>query len=92
MHKIKVIVSACLLGELCRYDGKEKGHLALQLWLKDKHVILFCPEAPVLGTPRPPIHVEKDDADFYLLENESHRDVTRLVRDEIEAFYNGLTI
>lgn len=56
-----VLVSACLLGVSCRYDGRSKGHpLAAEL-LKKHTVIPVCPE--MLGglpTPRPPAERQGD--------------------------------
>lgn len=56
-----VLVSACLLGISCRYDGRSKGHpLAAEL-LKKHTVIPVCPE--ILGglpTPRPPAERQGD--------------------------------
>lgn len=49
----KVIVSACLLGETCRYDGKGCPNEEVINYIKDKQVYMVCPE--VLGglpTPR----------------------------------------
>ena len=53
---MKILVSACLLGVPCRYDGAGKEHLDIQkLRQKGYDLIPVCPE--VLGglpTPRPP--------------------------------------
>lgn len=49
----KVIVSACLIGENCKYNGKNNKNEKIIEFLKDKEVILVCPE--VMGgmtTPR----------------------------------------
>lgn len=49
----KIIVSACLLGEPCRYDGKSYPSQEVIDYIKDKQVYPVCPE--VLGglsTPR----------------------------------------
>ena len=58
---MKILVSACLLGEPCRYDGKSKPNEAVIL-LKEKHTLIpVCPE--VLGglkTPRIPAEVQGD--------------------------------
>ena len=53
----KAIVSACLLGEYCRYDGKTKKDNTVVQALKDYEIIPFCPEAPLFGTPRERINV-----------------------------------
>lgn len=51
---MKVLVSACLLGRNCKYNGGNNYHEKLAAFLQDKEVIEVCPE--VLGglpTPRP---------------------------------------
>ena len=50
-----LLISACLLGCACRYDGRAKPHeKALEL-AKSTPVIPFCPEIfGGLPTPRPP--------------------------------------
>jgi uncharacterized protein YbbK (DUF523 family) len=49
-----VVVSACLLGRACRYDGKDKFTPELAFLLEGRHVIAVCPEElGGLGTPRP---------------------------------------
>lgn len=50
---MKVAISACLLGETCRYDGSSNKNTALLEILKDAILIPFCPEAYAFGTPRP---------------------------------------
>ncbi len=56
---MKILVSACLLGEPCRYDGKSKPNSAV-ISLKENHILIpVCPE--VLGglkTPRIPAEVQ----------------------------------
>ncbi len=52
------MISACLAGEACRYDGKEKlNHPVMDLLAKyQKPYLLFCPEQQAgMGVPRPPI-------------------------------------
>lgn len=51
----KVLVSACLLGQPVRYDGRASGHPGLlQAWLAEGRVVALCPEvAGGLPTPRP---------------------------------------
>lgn len=53
-----VLVSACLLGAACRYDGASKAHARLRVLLAGKAVVPICPEAAAgLGTPRPPVQL-----------------------------------
>ena len=50
-----ILVSACLLGENCKYDGNNNNNLYVKLYLKDKDYIAFCPEiAGGLEAPRLP--------------------------------------
>ena len=55
----KILVSACLLGLPCRYDGAEKPCSAV-LKLKDTETLIpFCPECMGgLSTPRPPAELQ----------------------------------
>ena len=49
-----ILVSACLLGENCKYNGGNNACQEIIVYLKDKEYISVCPE--VLGglpTPRP---------------------------------------
>ena len=52
---MKLMISACLLGTCCRYDGASKGH-PLAGRLAEKHTLVpVCPEQMGgLPTPRPP--------------------------------------
>lgn len=57
----KILVSACLLGENCKYDGGNNYHKELVEFLSDKVVIKVCPE--ILGglsTPRIPCEIKGD--------------------------------
>ena len=49
----KILVSACLLGEKCRYDGKDSYHEEIVNYVKNKEVFAVCPEVMGgLSTPR----------------------------------------
>jgi uncharacterized protein YbbK (DUF523 family) len=72
----KVIVSACLLGEACRYDGCSKKHEGVADFLKGKTVVPFCPEAPVMGTPRGRISVVATDSGLRVKKDADGSDVT----------------
>ncbi len=84
--KKKVIISACILGEYCRYDGKTKEISAVAKAFDGYEIIPFCPEAPLFGTPRERIDVVEIDGDNHILTHEGKKDVTALLREEIEAF------
>lgn len=82
----KAIVSACLLGEYCRYDGKTKKDNTVLQALKDYEIIPFCPEAPLFGTPRERINVMNVDGENRIITDTTNRDVTKLLEDEINSF------
>lgn len=55
----KIIVSACLLGENCKYSGGNNLDPKVTAYLQDKEVIPVCPETLAgLGIPRVPIEVQ----------------------------------
>ncbi|QOP42025.1 DUF523 domain-containing protein [Sulfurimonas marina] len=82
----KVIISACLLGEYCRYDGKTKKYAELLEYFKEYEIIPFCPEAPLFGTPRERINVMLIDGEKRIITDETNKDVTQLLKDEILSF------
>ena len=55
----KILVSSCLLGELVRYDGKNKHieNKLLNSWIENNRVMSFCPEVSG-GLPVPRIAAE----------------------------------
>lgn len=53
-----VLVSACLIGENCKYNGGNNASPAILAFLKDKQVIPVCPELLAgMPAPRPPVEV-----------------------------------
>jgi uncharacterized protein YbbK (DUF523 family) len=57
-----VLVSACLLGVRCRYDGGHNLCPDLTSVLASAHIIPFCPEQlGGLPTPRPPANIIHGD-------------------------------
>lgn len=84
--KKKVIISACVLGEVCRYDGKTKAVNAVMEAYKEYEIIPFCPEAPLFGTPRERISVVEIDGENKIITDETKIDVSEALRGEIENF------
>lgn len=53
-----ILVSACLLGINCKYDGDNNSHEGVKNYLRDKQFILVCPEQlGGLSTPRIPCEI-----------------------------------
>jgi len=84
--KKKLVVSACLLGEYCRYDGKTKQDSSVLEAIQGYEVIPFCPEAPLFGTPRERISVVEIAGEDRILMDESGLDVSDALGQEIAAF------
>ncbi|MFW6035358.1 MAG: DUF523 domain-containing protein [Halothermotrichaceae bacterium] len=78
-----ILVSACLMGKNCRYDGDNCLHNKLARLLAGKDIKLICPEtAGGLDVPRVPAEIVNGDG-FDVLEGKAHidnkegQDVTR---------------
>lgn len=82
----KAIVSACLLGECCRYDGKTKKDNRVVQALVNYEIVPFCPEAPLFGTPRERISVVEIDGENRIITDKSNKDVTKKLQNEINDF------
>lgn len=56
------LVSACLLGQNCKYNGKNNYNKAFWKLVKTKKIVPFCPEqAGGLTTPRLPAEIQGKD-------------------------------
>jgi len=85
-----VLVSACLLGRICRYDGRHNrdGALERDLAARGLRPVPFCPEEHGgLGTPRPAAWIEARGAAEVLAGRD--RVVTEEGRDVSAAFAAG---
>src|SRR5262245_29012211 len=85
-----VLVSACLLGRACRYDGRENRDRALERELAERGEIAvpFCPEEHgELGTPRPAAWIERTGAAAVL--DGKERVLTEAGADVTRAFLRG---
>lgn len=85
-----VLVSACLLGTRCRYDGGSNPDGALERELAERgmRAVPFCPEEHGgLSTPRPPAWIEAADAAAVI--DGKTRVVTDAGADVTEAFVAG---
>jgi len=86
VSKKKVIISACILGEYCRYDGKTKEINAVKEAFKEYEIIPFCPEAPLFGTPRERISIIEVEGENRVITDETQLDVTNRLEEEIISF------
>lgn len=78
---MKILISACLLGEKVRYDGKDNflSHPILKRLYDQGHFVVICPEvAGGLPIPRPPAE-----------RRQTGQVLTRTQEDVTEAFMDG---
>lgn len=77
-----IIISACLVGEICRYDGRIKKAPNLDKYIKNYRLIPVCPEVEGgLYVPRPKSWIDSGTGRDVLegksrVVNENGRDVT----------------
>ena len=72
---MKILVSACLLGRNCKYDGGNNQNEAVLSFLSGHEVIPICPEILILPAPRPPVEILNDR-----VVTEAGEDLTTLFR------------
>ena len=57
----RYLVSGCLLGHNCKYNGGNNDNAAVRAFLSDKEYVVFCPErASGLPAPRLPSEIRGD--------------------------------
>ncbi len=81
------------MGELCRYDGKQKklDHHLIRKWETQGRLVPFCPEvAGGLKIPRPPAQIINGDG-LDVLENKA-RVQTSSGEDVTQAFVTGALV
>ena len=83
---MKVIVSACLLGERCKYNGGSNENERVKAFLVGKDVIPVCPEVLAgLGVPRVPIEI----VDGEVIDRDG-RSVDGVIRSAVDEIVRGL--
>ena len=86
----RILVSACLLGQRVRYDGRDAvvSDAILGRWRDEGRLVALCPEmAGGLPVPRPPAEIEGGDAEAVLFGRAAIR--TEAGMDVTDAFMTG---
>ena len=83
----KVAISACLLGERCRYDGADNYAPSLLNMLEGDELIPFCPEDAAFGSPRPTMDLTETQRGVEALCNESGESRSEPIRRYAKAFF-----
>lgn len=83
---MKVAVSACLLGENCKYNGGNNENVRVKEFLKDKEAVGVCPEVSAgLGVPRTPMEIVNG-----VLKDKNGNDVDKILRDAVAELVRAL--
>ncbi len=84
----KVAISACLLGNKCRYDGTSNYDPKLLSLLKGCELIPFCPEDFCYGTPRPTMDLIDNGKEIKAISNLSGADLSKPIIEYAKAFFD----
>ena len=80
----KILISACLVGDKVRYDGKGQYHPLIKELLEKYELVPFCPEVEGgLPTPRIPSEIYKGR-----VINKEGKDVTKQFKEGAELALN----
>ena len=93
MRKPKIVVSECLYGTKCRYDGQGYNDKVIQSLKDYVDIQTVCPELAIgLLIPREPIRIEmnKENEEYRLIDYNSKNDYTNQMTEFSEEFINGL--
>lgn len=84
----KILVSACLAGVPCRFDGKTKTNQVIKQLVREGKAVPVCPEKlGGLPIPRPPAEIISGDGDDVLTSRAKVIDQTG--RDVTDQFLKG---
>lgn len=84
--KIRIGISACLLGFQYRYNGKSKFDTRIvELLREHAELVPFCPEVECgLEIPRPPMRLETGNKGIRLIVTDSGEDITPQMQEWAE--------
>jgi len=84
---MKVAISACLLGNRCRYDGRENLDTELLTKLEEYELVPFCPEDFCYGTPRPTMDLVDTPDGIKAISNLTRADLSPSVVAYAQSFF-----
>jgi len=84
-----IAISACLLGEKCRYDATDNKNDVLIEQLQGDRLIPFCPEEYAFGTPRPTMDLIRTSHGDKAISNETGEDLSTPVIDYAHTFFDA---
>jgi len=84
----KIAISACLLGEKCRYDGTSNKDMNLLEQLKEDILIPFCPEEYAFGSPRPTMDLVFGKDKVQAICNKTGQNLSQAVKEYANKFFD----
>ena len=84
----KIAVSACLLGDACRYDGTDNRNDLLLSLLEGEEIVPFCPEDFAFGTPRPTMDLVDTPQGIRAVSNATGEDLSEPVTAYAKRFFD----
>jgi len=79
---MKLGISSCLIGNLCRYDGAHsKDAFVFNILQKYFEIVPYCPEDMIFGSPRETIRLVKDNGSIKVTTSDGSKDVTKKLDD-----------
>ena len=88
-----VVVSKCLLGERCRYNGEPISAPAVLSLSNRVEFMPVCPETGIsLPIPRDPIRLIKADSAIRLIQTRTGADLTAKMHSFCRRFLSGLKV
>ena len=84
----KVAISACLIGEKCRYDATDNHDIQLMAKLESCELIPFCPEDYAFGSPRPTMDLIQTEEGQKAISNTTGEDLSAPVKQYATEFFD----
>ncbi len=84
----KIAISACLLGEKCRYDATDNKDIDLLAKLEGADLIPFCPEDFAFGSPRPTMDLVRTQQGDRALSNLTGEDLSTSIIQYATVFFD----
>lgn len=84
----KIAISACLLGQKCRYDATDNKDSRLLAKLEGAELIPFCPEDFAFGTPRPTMDLVRMQHGDRAISNLTGEDLSEPVSEYAILFFD----
>jgi uncharacterized protein YbgA (DUF1722 family)/uncharacterized protein YbbK (DUF523 family) len=88
---MKLGISSCLLGSMCRYDGgHSKDKFIVNVLADYFEFVPFCPEREIFPTPREAIRQVKIDGEIKIKTSNTNKDVSQEVEDISKEIVNRI--